>query len=235
MLANDTVKKNQHYLPKFYLRYFSKCENEKEIGVYNINNKKTIRYAPIKSQASKPFYYGRDGVLEDWLSKVEGDFASIIKKLRLTMKPPKRFTNEHLTLLLFVSCTLARNPMTIEKGLEMMNNVMSTLFSSKEAECYDIPHTDTEDMMRIIMGHISQLTDNILDLEIKLLVNKTDVPFIASDNPIVLYNSYLEKKKWPFSKVGFSVRGLQIFIPISPDLTLTLFDSAIYKIGGRRS
>lgn len=235
MLTTDTVKKNQHYLPKFYLRYFSKCEKEKEIGVYNINNKRTIRYAPIKSQASKAFYYGRDGVIEDWLSRIEGDFANVIKNLKLTMKPPKRFSDEHLTLLRFVSCTFARNPMTIENGAEMMNKIMSTMFSNKESEYYDIPHTDTQDMMRISMDQMSQLTVNILDLEIKLLVNKTDVPFIASDYPIVLYNSYLERKKWAFSKVGFGVRGLQIFIPISPDLTLTLFDSAIYKIGGRKS
>ena len=33
-----TDKKNQHYVPKFYLRNFSFEDNKKQIGLFNLEN-----------------------------------------------------------------------------------------------------------------------------------------------------------------------------------------------------
>ena len=75
-----TEKKNQHYLPKFYLRNFSYYNNEKQIGLYNIFNSFFIHQAKLKTQGSKNFYYGKDGIIENFLSEHEGRFAKIVKE-----------------------------------------------------------------------------------------------------------------------------------------------------------
>jgi hypothetical protein len=66
------------------------------------------------------------------------------------------------------------------------------------------------------------------------LINETRTPFLASDFPIVRYNQYLERIKYPRGKTGYGTIGLQIFIPISPSLMLVFFDRSIYKLGLRK-
>ncbi|MDA3844285.1 MAG: DUF4238 domain-containing protein, partial [Candidatus Kapabacteria bacterium] len=59
-----TEKKNQHYIPKFYLRNFSYQRNNKQIGVYTLKNNLFIQTGKLKKQASKNFFYGSDGEVE---------------------------------------------------------------------------------------------------------------------------------------------------------------------------
>lgn len=47
------------------------------------------------------------------------------------------------------------------------------------------------------------------DLKSKLLINKTDLPFITSDNPVCLNNSLLEKEGRDY--FGWQSKGLQIY------------------------
>jgi len=77
-----TTKKNQHFVPKFYLRNFSYEMNNKEIGIYNINTGFSYNKAPIKGQAYKSYFYGKDNDVEDKLSKAEGFTSFIFKKIR---------------------------------------------------------------------------------------------------------------------------------------------------------
>jgi len=70
-----TDKKNQHYVPKFYLRNFSFQNNKKQIGVFNIENEFYFLKAKLKTQGSKNFFYGSDGVIEDSLSLIEGELS----------------------------------------------------------------------------------------------------------------------------------------------------------------
>ena len=72
------------------------------------------------------------------------------------------------------------------------------------------------------------------DLDVKILINKSNIPFITSDNPIVKYNQFLEERKWNGSKTGFGLVGLQIFVPLNQYITLIFYDSSIYKIGNRK-
>lgn len=59
------AKKNQHFIPQFYLRNFSYYSNGKEIGIYvpTINFFKND--VAIKHQGSKNFFYGKDEIIED--------------------------------------------------------------------------------------------------------------------------------------------------------------------------
>ena len=67
-----------------------------------------------------------------------------------------------------------------------------------------------------------------MDLQIKIIANKTSKPFITSDNPTIKYNSVSENYDWLTS--SFVSSGLQIFLPLSPTLMLFFYDPKTYKI-----
>lgn len=231
-----TDKKNQHYIPKFYLRNFSYDGNKNQIGVFNIFNNKYVQQAKLKTQGSKNFFYGVDGEIEDDLANIEGKLAVVIKDIISNETPPKKNSVEHVELLSFVALTDARNPVSIEA---MKNHFLEMERKLKELD----PNVDTdkfvpklthEEHVKLSLSKTVTIIQHITDLDFKLLVNKTSNPFITSDFPIVKYNQFLEQKKWRHSKSGYALVGLKIFIPLSPELTIVFFDSSIYKIGNKK-
>jgi hypothetical protein len=71
------------------------------------------------------------------------------------------------------------------------------------------------------------------DLKFKLLENTTKQPFIISDNPVVLYNQVLEKKRKFANNVGYATPGLEIFMPISPLKCIYFYDETFYNVGSK--
>jgi hypothetical protein len=57
---NLAENKKQHYVPKFYLKYFSNNEEGKSIGVYNLKVGKFIRYSNLENQAFENYFYGKN-------------------------------------------------------------------------------------------------------------------------------------------------------------------------------
>lgn len=231
-----TDKKNQHYIPKFYLRKFSIENNDRQIGVFNIDNKIFIQKGKLKTQGSKNFFYGQDGVIEDHLSEIEGHLATTLKNLIADNKVPKKLSNEHINLLLFIVLTDLRNPVMIglmRESLQQVRNHIKELDPNANLDKF-VPNLTHEDAIKLSLGNIPEVLNEITDLEFKILTNSTNKPFITSDFPIVKYNQYLELKKWIGSKSGYSLDGLQIFIPITSELILVFYDSSIYKAGFKK-
>ena len=54
--------------------------------------------------------------------------------------------------------------------------------------------------------------------------------FVTSDNPVVLYNQLFSYDKTG-SNTGYASKGLQIFLPISPQLAICFYDKKIYRVG----
>lgn len=109
----NTSKKNQHFVPKFYLRNFSYENNLKEIGLYNTRNHMFVQRAKLKTQGSRDFFYGTDGIIEDKLASIEGDLATMIKHILAQGKEIKFTADEYYILLLFIILTEMRNPSRI--------------------------------------------------------------------------------------------------------------------------
>jgi hypothetical protein len=67
----------------------------------------------------------------------------------------------------------------------------------------------------------------LADLCMKVLVNKTDVEFITSDSPVVLFNQWCQE--WQLGgNEGYASSGLQIFFPISNHHTIVFYDNMVY-------
>lgn len=231
-----TDKKNQHYIPKFYLRKFSVENNEKQIGVFHLDNEIFIQRGKLKCQGSKNFFYGHDGVIEDHLSGIEGHLAMTLKNIIADKIVPQKLSNEHINLLLFVVLTDLRNTVGISlmrEAFEQVRNHIKELDPNADPDKF-VPNMTHEEAVQISLGNIMDVLPQIMDLEYKILYNITKKPFVTSDFPIVKYNQYLELKNWIGTKSGYGLNGLQIFIPITSELILIFYDSAIYKVGDKK-
>jgi hypothetical protein len=57
--------------------------------------------------------------------------------------------------------------------------------------------------------------------------NNAKVPFWTSDNPVALQNEYDQA---PFGNLGIAPKGIEIWIPIIPNLLPTVCDPTMYGI-----
>lgn len=232
----NTDKKNQHYIPKFYLRNFSFNSNKKQIGVFHLNSSFFYQTAKLKTQGSKDFFYGHDGEIEDSLAEIEGHLATVIHDIISTDECPKKKSKEHIELLAFVGLTHLRNPVLIEsikESHEAMRQHILELDPKSDANKV-VPNMSHEEVVKIALSGIKDVIDNISDLDYKLLVNKTNTPFLTSDFPVVRYNRFLEFRKWSHGKTGYAQIGLQIFIPLSPTVMIVFYDPLVYKVGFKK-
>ncbi|WP_321480062.1 DUF4238 domain-containing protein [uncultured Bacteroides sp.] len=233
-MPND--KNNQYYIPKFYLRTFSYKENKKQIGIYNHTNKFYFQTAPLKTQGSKTFFYGEDGKIENALSKIESILAKEISKIIKSREIPKYNSDGHKLLLYFAALTYLRNPIAIEGIINSRKAVEERILEMDSKVNIDdlTPKITHEEAIEMSLSIINDIANYISDLDYKLLLNITDTKFISSGLPVVRYNQFLEYKKWEHGKTGYGTIGLQIFIPLSPELTIIFFDNKIYKVGNKK-
>ncbi|MDR3652154.1 MAG: DUF4238 domain-containing protein [Paludibacter sp.] len=229
-------KKNHHYVPRFYLKRFSVNEDGKTIGLYNYNNNMFIQSAPIKHQASKDFLYGKEDDVETELAKLESAMAKLFhfwtdEKILL---PPPHDSVAFTALKRFILYQLFRTPKAGNDLLEQLNDVFQKLlpyFEPDKVKQFDGLKIYHEEATLLILGQ-SGNKGYLLDyLDCKFIVNLSDLPFITSDSPVILYNQYMEKAGFYAGATGLPVKGLQIFYPIHPRLMICFYDSNVYRCG----
>lgn len=234
----NTPKKNQHFVPRFYLKRFSVLENGKELRLFNKKLGKFISRASLSNQASNKFYYGKDGELENDLAYSESIFAGVIRQIIETETLPKYSSRDHIRLLHFAVMTEYRNPIK-RIAMEKITEILSGYI--KQHEKLPEKYRDEEFQLKLsdpVAFALKNQNKNVLmitDLHIKLISNETNIPFVTSDNPVVQYNQFLEHKTPLESITGYGVKGIQIFIPISTRYMLVLFDSQVYYLGKKKS
>lgn len=226
-------KKNQHFVPQFYLREFSYENNRKQIGIYNIETDLYFPKANLKFQASRKYYYGEDLAIENHLAELEKLTAPTIQEIIQTQTLPKPNTEAHFRLLTFVVLSFSRTTVHENSFNDGTDKMIKTIYGSHPEMKDELDEVKIEFSNSSVIG-ITQMAEMIpisLDLSFKLLINESNAPFITSDNPVVKYNSLLERKKVHGGKVGLGTIGLQIFLPLSPDLMIVFFDNDSYSIG----
>lgn len=191
-----TEKKNQHYIPKFYLRNFSFQNNKKQIGVFNINTEFCFDKAKLKTQGSKNFYYGTDGIIEDRLSLIENKLSFITKRIIERETIPTKNGDEHMNLLHHIALTDLRNPVRIEGAKAMFKEAVNRILEMDPgADISKLALTMShEEHVNLSFSTLNDIIETISDLDYKLLINATKNPFITSDFPLVKYNQFLEQK-----------------------------------------
>lgn len=227
--------KNQHYVPKFYFKLFSKSSH---INIYNLKNKGHF-FGSIKGQASKDYFYGKNLEIEKQFSSLEFNFKKNLEKLNKVERFKELDSEEYMEILRFITFQSERTELsktkTKQATQQMVEMIMKPLMKSdknlmKKVSPEDIDKLKISNPSDFLYSILLSLISNILlsDLIPAILINETDKDFIFSDNPIVLYNPIYDNGNNSFR--GFQSPALLVFCPISSKKCLMLFDPEYYDI-----
>lgn len=221
--------KNQHYVPRFFLRSFK--SKEKRINIYNLKREKAIKDVGLYNQCKKSYMYGGEKI-ENIISDFENESAPVIKEIIRDRRPPTERDGSLYTIVAFMSFQYLRT----ERRGEVLNAMVDRMSKSILKEHPDIPNEEIESIevsydrpVTIPLSNWDVIIDCISDLRYSIVLNRSDKSFISSDDPVFHYNKYLESAEHPGT--GALSVGLQMFLPVSPDVCILAYDDVVYKSG----
>ena len=227
--------KNCHFVSQFLLREFAVDEQRKQVSLLHIGRHRVITPVPIRNQASKDYFY-EDPDVEEALAGMESMASGLIRTVLDTAQLPDTTSQEHTSLLAFVLLSCFRTKHSVDASSDVFDGHVKAMLAGHPAagdgslERVIFEYKDPA-VSRLVFG--SKSLHYAYDLKVKLLRNMTATGFVTSDNPVVLYNQFLESRARLGNITGLAAKGLQVFFPISPDFMLIYFDEAVYQVGGK--
>lgn len=235
-------KKRQHFVPKFYFKFFS--PDETKINLLYLKAGNILHNISIREQCAQDNFYG-DKTVEDAFSDLETVLAEALKFCHTIKSTKELDQNKRLLLMAAVyfqkSRTLAArerantlNETFMHYHVEVGLNRDKKLSASQKDEIrqglkYFKPNPHFHHIAEIHTSLTAAF--GLSDLDLYILENQTTRPYIFSDAPAILFNQYYEKIRHT-GVLGCQTPGLQVFYPISPTRCLMLLDGKKYKISG---
>ena len=216
--------KNQHFVPRCYLKPFTKNQEGAAINVFNLDRERFIADAPVKSQCSRDYFYGKDELLEKAIQAVEGAFGAVLRSLQA---PRSELTALHKTVLRrFWLLQHVRTEAASRRSVEMAAE--SDKAAAVEAFAY---RNGIREAVHLAMRIYADMMNAIDDLKICLVRNRSPVPFVTSDDPAVLTNRwYLEDRRANGRSFGLQSSGALALLPLTPDILCIAYDGDVYSI-----
>lgn len=229
------AKKNQHYVPQAYLRFFS--NDDKNIGVYIIKEDKIISSAAISSQVSEDYFYSKDIRIEEDLDYMEGKGMLAFHKI-INRSDYKLHEVERLNIINYVLLQYGRTLSAVNKLETSANEFYLRLFKEFTG------HNEVDPHLKFCLDEPGAIALNIIcncilecsDLSYKVLEidNVSEACFITSDNPVCPINPLFDMYGY-LGAIALGQRGLCLIMPLTPSLTIVLYDREVYKIGNSSS
>jgi Protein of unknown function (DUF4238) len=223
--------KRHHYVPRFYLRNFSSTGGQ-SIDIYNIRRGLIVNQGNLARQCYRDYFYGKTPAVEQHFAKIEANAANIIRSAIVHGQCPKKFSQEHLSLIAFIALQHSRTTYA-EAAVNEQIDKLAKATVARHLEGIEKVKISMNDAVMFSIRQTLLVAPVLYDLNVKLLIADSACRFITSDNPVVLYN-HLYGKERKFGTVGFSCVGLQIFLPISPRHSFIFFDGGVYRVGSPR-
>lgn len=227
--------KRQHFIPQFYLRYFSLNKEDKQVCIYNLDREKYFE-GNIKTICSKDYFYDKDGQLEKTLSLMEGAVSKTIGKIIESETIKFEGAEEFSRFLSFVCMQYGRTKLQGEINTQIANKI----FDYYKPRISKEKGIDMETLKAMKMKHPHPVLHSLLysllsgviisDMNMVLLKNNTSIEFITSDSPVIRFNPFFNKLKQNKQTGGFAQRGLILYFPLTPRFAIMFFDNSYYLL-----
>ncbi|MCR9261500.1 MAG: DUF4238 domain-containing protein [Pseudomonadaceae bacterium] len=219
--------KNQHFVPRSYLRAFSPDEKKRTINLFNLDRERLILGASIKHQCSGDYFYGDDEELEEAIQLVERSYAEVVNDIE-RYEP---VTALHQTVLRrFWLLQFLRTDAAARRSVEMTDAIVDFAGPELEKNRFSI-----KDAVQTGMQIYAEQMSAIDDLKICIVKNNSKTPFITSDNPATLTNRWhFQDSRTNGSNFGLTAAGALAVLPISPKILMLAYDGDVYSIQKNR-
>jgi hypothetical protein len=215
--------KNQHYVPRCLLKPFTLNREGLAINVFNIARRRAIPNAPVKSQCSQDYFYGRDDLrAEKLLASLEGEFTRVLGKLQSGNSADQADKHWLKLFALIQWRRTAAQLAELRRYKESMENAAFARDPTQKPE-----DLSDRDLMAISVRSGVQGIKYTEDLKVSIFRNLSGLELIISDNPSVLTNR-LHLQRWKQNRFGMSSSGAILSMPLSPELSFVAYDGAAY-------
>lgn len=224
------VKKKQHYVPRFYLKFFTDSDNK--FNVYDFETKSLIpNRVYYESQCYKKYFYGEDGILEEQLSNKEGEWSTVCKKaiagddlseaditsLKEFVLYQKQRTNDN-----YNHCIEERESIIREYTRHLYNQKGWEFDDVAENFCKQRAEEEISPAENISIA--SKMLKYIEDLGVLIVRYSTKHKLLINDSPVVTVNAFMK-----FQGFGYDNVGVAFLMPLSPSNLLIVYDDQLYK------
>ena len=227
-------KKNHHYVPRLILRKFS--TDERRISLVVLSSGKRVDGASLGDQCCEDNFYAYRAGLEEAWGKVEGDFAQVLGDLGRDhlegLTDP-----DILQVILYVHFQQFRTMGAATDVDTFFDSFARRVFSKhaqKQGIDLELVRINARNPQQESLEQALKMTPLLLDLDAKFLISDKRLGFVISDDPVVSYNQWVEHephlRQWP-GGWGVAIKGLQLFLPVSPRVTLCVYDPSTYQCG----
>lgn len=226
MHLKNTAKR-QHYVPRLLLKRFT--DSKEHLWVFDKWERKTFE-SSIEKVAAENFYYNYkvSGVLrtlENELTGYESKASIIIDSIVESNSLLSLTDDDKYKLSEFISLQYLRTPFAFEQTLNFYDQLMSDLslkgISPEQVEGYEELTDESLRLWRLsILSDFKMFTNHFYNKTWFLQASTPTSPFWISDNPISFQNS---KRKGERSNIGLEVDGIEVYLPLTKDLTLVLW------------
>lgn len=234
--------KRQHYVPQMILRNFS--QNDATTSLLVLSSGKRVPEAAINRQCYEPYFYGEDQEMERSFSREEASVSKLLGDLARDRL--EGVTDADIALLRnFVHYQRARTRAAAESvsnfaeafAKSMLRGTARLNSDSELAEAIESVRIRLTGAQHESIWQAAKSTPLMRDMDVRFLVTSREQGFVIGDHPVVAYNQFAEHhpvlQRWPTS-TGLAAKGLQLFMPLSPNVTLAFFDHSTYHYDGKR-
>jgi hypothetical protein len=222
--------KAQHYVPQVYLRNFSiKRKKQYLVFCYDKATGKIFK-SNIKNVAQETGFYdfidddGEKKSIEEFLGALEDQ--SKIAFESVCSEPSINTVFAHQTALAnFIAYQMSRTIIFRAEHLDTIQGVNTRL--KNDGIEFPIPSENELKWFQafFILRNTPLFANILLEMKWALILNETGKSFWTSDHPIIRYNPH---KSEFVSNLGLISKGIQLHIPLSPKLALTIADPQEY-------
>ena len=233
MTESGATTRRQHYVPRLYLRAFQSAT--RRIHAFNLKRSQPLEHVSLRDQCYKHKFYGADGRLDNLIRDIEPTMAQALACIRTRRQLPEPTSVNHWIVSLFVALQSSRTLKYIDLSHSRATKMGDSMRDFADRIGRPIDQTAIDQMVGddnrpnfdVLSGTLI-MHEALTDLKAHLVVSEEN-GFFTSDNPVLKYNQYCEG----FTESGITgawMKGLQLFVPLSPDLYLIFYDSSTYKI-----
>lgn len=219
------TNKNQHYVPRCLLKPFTLDREGRSICVFNIDRQSFIANAPVKSQCSASYFYGKDSELDKIIGMAETEFSFYRDNILGSndIFSAQECGNRLAFFWLMQHLRTEAASRLIAGFAEEADHV----FGGGRGKLTFQPHDAVSMAMRICFESVS----DIKDLKTCLIKNRSGLKFITSDDPAVLTNCpMLRRTRGLEDGFGMNSAGAVLILPISPEVLFVAYDPAVYDV-----
>lgn len=225
-MAGETANTNQHYVPQLLLRGFTTAADTDQVYVFDKRTGKVF-ITSTRNIGSERGYYDLGGsvTLDSAMTRADGITGGIINRIRERQSLAGLSNEDRGMLAGFVVLQFLRTRGFQELTRHMAETVLARIEEMvgqvpREWNEELAPEKAKEDYLRTIPEFTKDFLPHLLNKDLLLYKTETKVPFCISDNPVALYNT-VNPGDGIRGTIGFGVEGIEIYLPISSELTLS--------------